>query len=229
MEIIEAIRTRRSSREYKPDPVPKDILKDILDAARWSPSASNTQCWKFSVLGGDVLEKLKDRLTEKAATSEFDGTTFTTMNPDFPRSCPWPDSSEERRNGLRVSIDTSMFPPGTENVDEKRMAWLVRLLRFCEAPNVILVWTVDPCPSGMIDMGTVTQTICLAAHAHGIGTCAMQLPTFWPDIYRKDLGVPEEDRLAIAIVLGYPDMDNPVNNFERQREPLDALVQWYGV
>ena len=50
MDTIEAIRTRRSIRKYKPDPVDDNTLKIILEAARLAPSWSNSQCWKFIVV-----------------------------------------------------------------------------------------------------------------------------------------------------------------------------------
>ena len=50
MEVLEAIRTRRSIRKYKSEPVPEEELEKILDAGRWAPSASNSQPWKFIVL-----------------------------------------------------------------------------------------------------------------------------------------------------------------------------------
>lgn len=50
MEVLEAIRTRRSIRKYKSKPVPEEELVKILDAGRWAPSASNSQPWKFIVL-----------------------------------------------------------------------------------------------------------------------------------------------------------------------------------
>ncbi len=50
MEVIEAIKTRRSIRQYKPDPVDDKTLQTILESARWAPSWKNTQCWRFIVV-----------------------------------------------------------------------------------------------------------------------------------------------------------------------------------
>jgi nitroreductase len=38
MDVIEAIRTRRSIRVFKPDPIPKKVLQELLDVSRWAPS-----------------------------------------------------------------------------------------------------------------------------------------------------------------------------------------------
>ena len=50
MDVYECIRTRRTVREFKPDPVPDDIIHKLLQAGRWAPSSSNTQPWHFVVV-----------------------------------------------------------------------------------------------------------------------------------------------------------------------------------
>ena len=50
MDVFEAIRTRRSIRKYKPDPVDDKDLETVLEAAHWAPSWANTQCWRYIVV-----------------------------------------------------------------------------------------------------------------------------------------------------------------------------------
>ena len=50
MDVLEAIKTRRSIRKYKDTPVPEDVLNTVLEAARWAPSWANTQCTKYVVV-----------------------------------------------------------------------------------------------------------------------------------------------------------------------------------
>jgi len=56
MELIDAIKRRRSIREYKPDTVPKKIIEDILEAGNWAPSAKNGHQWRFTVLTGKAKD-----------------------------------------------------------------------------------------------------------------------------------------------------------------------------
>lgn len=56
MEVLQAIKTRRSIRKYKRDPVSEEELQKILDAGRWAPSANNSQPWKFIVLSDFELK-----------------------------------------------------------------------------------------------------------------------------------------------------------------------------
>lgn len=61
MDVLEAIRKRRSIRRYRPDPVPEHVLKDILECARLAPSAGNRQPWVFVVVKDEMV---KNKLVE---------------------------------------------------------------------------------------------------------------------------------------------------------------------
>jgi nitroreductase len=61
MELFEAIKNRRSIRRYKADPVDDKKIEAILEAGRWAPSWSNTQCWRFIVVRN---AQVKARLAE---------------------------------------------------------------------------------------------------------------------------------------------------------------------
>jgi nitroreductase len=50
LEVLEAIHNRRSIRRYKPDTIDDNAIQTALEAARWAPSWSNTQCWRFVVV-----------------------------------------------------------------------------------------------------------------------------------------------------------------------------------
>lgn len=66
MDILGIIKVRRSIRRFKSDPVPLEALIKLLEAARWAPSWSNTQCWRFIVVTD--LE-LKRRMAEVLASN----------------------------------------------------------------------------------------------------------------------------------------------------------------
>ncbi|HWR07297.1 nitroreductase family protein, partial [Sporomusa sp.] len=58
MEFFEVIKKRRSIRKYMPDPVQKEDILKILEAANWAPSALDLQPWEFLVVSGDKKNKL---------------------------------------------------------------------------------------------------------------------------------------------------------------------------
>jgi nitroreductase len=50
MDLMEAIKGRRSIRKYKPDPVSEEVLQKVVETVRWAPSWGNTQCWRVIVV-----------------------------------------------------------------------------------------------------------------------------------------------------------------------------------
>lgn len=68
MEVLEAIRKRRSIRKYQDKPVPDDVLKAILDCARLAPSAGNRQPWVFVVV---TKPEVKNKLVEASGNQAF--------------------------------------------------------------------------------------------------------------------------------------------------------------
>ncbi len=59
MDVLEAIRARRATREMKPDPISDEQLQAILEAIQWTPSWANTQCWEVVVVKDN---KVKEQL-----------------------------------------------------------------------------------------------------------------------------------------------------------------------
>jgi nitroreductase len=59
MEVETAIRTRRTHKAYRPDRVPREVLEELIDLARWAPNHHLTNPWRFRVIGERALERLK--------------------------------------------------------------------------------------------------------------------------------------------------------------------------
>jgi nitroreductase len=65
MDLMDAIKGRRSIRKYKPDPVPEETLQKIMEAVRWAPSWANTQCWEVIVVKDpNIKSELATALTK---------------------------------------------------------------------------------------------------------------------------------------------------------------------
>ena len=62
MDVVEAIKMRKSIRKFTPNPVSREVLMEILEIAGRAPSGMNTQPWEFAVLSGDVIEKVKQAI-----------------------------------------------------------------------------------------------------------------------------------------------------------------------
>jgi nitroreductase len=227
MDVIEAIRTRRSIRVFKPDPVPKKVLQELLDISRWAPSGGNVQPWYFEVLAGEPLAKVTARLEEKATT--WDGHDYINTNPDLPRTGPYSKLLMPRRQQLKAIQDPIRYPPGTKDLEAKQLEHREHMLRFFDAPSVIIVCADDRGPNSIVSIGAVAQTICLAALTYGLGTCIMGIPVLWPEVFREFLNIPEDRVIVTSVAIGYPDLTAPINTFPRPREQLYNLVEWHGL
>jgi nitroreductase len=60
MDVEEAIRERRTHKAYRPEPVERELLDELLELARWAPNHHLTNPWRFRVIGPDALDRLKD-------------------------------------------------------------------------------------------------------------------------------------------------------------------------
>ena len=220
MDILEAIRTRKSIRSFKPDPVPKEILEKVIDIARRSPSAANTQPWEITVVVGEALDSIRKGNNEML-------TSGVTPEPDFPYG-PYEGKYRQRRVDLAVQLFGLMGIDREDN--EKRTEWWQRGFRFFDAPAAIIL-SIDRLLKGVMplfDLGLFAQTICLAALDYGLGTCIEMQGVMFPDVARKFARIHESKRIITSIAIGYPDWDFPANKLESKREPLEDFVTWYG-
>ncbi len=222
MEVIEAIKARRSIRSFKPDPVTREILEQILDIATRAPSAMNTQPWEFTVLSGDVLGRVRNANVERLRAG-------TPPNPDH-EVVAWPKESiyRERQVDLAKQLFRAMDIP-RENKD-KRAQWMERGFRYFDAPAAIII-SADRSLSELgplLDIGAAIQTICLAALDFDLGTCIEDQGTMYPDVLRDYAGIPASKRIVMAVAIGYPDWDFPANKVRAQREPVNSITTWLG-
>ena len=68
MELEDAIRGRRTHKAFAPEPLPRELLDELLELARWAPNHHLTNPWRFRVLGPDALERLKQAAGPEAAS-----------------------------------------------------------------------------------------------------------------------------------------------------------------
>jgi len=113
----------------------------------------------------------------------------------------------------------------------KRAAWMERGFRYFDAPAAIIIVADNSLTiqSTYLDVGLVTQNICLAALHYGLHTCIENQGITYSDVLRKHAGIPESKRIICAIALGYPDWDFPANQVMSVREPIDNVITWCGI
>jgi nitroreductase len=222
MDIIEAIQSRKSIRGFKPDPVEKSIIREILEIAVRAPSAMNTQPWEFFVITGDVLNEMRNALVDKLKSG-------SPMKPDH-LVVGWPQESIYRNRQVELAKEIFRLMEIPREDKAKRAWWLERGFRFFDAPVAVIVVTDKVLSESgpLFDIGAVTQTLCLAALKYGIGTCIEDQGVLYPEVARQLAGIPESKRIMIAVAMGYPDCDFPANRLASPREPVENVTTWVG-
>lgn len=209
MQFEQVIRGRRSIRAFKPDPVPDDLIREILDEARWAPSWANTQAWHVFVVKGEALERLRASAQARAAAE-------APTSPDFRMPKTWPPHLAARTQEL---FDRRKAATGAD---------AATAAPFHGAPCVLFFSTERGVESDYLvfDSGLLVQSVCLAAYDKGLGTCIMAMAVRDPDTLRALLPDAADQRFVIGVALGYPREDAPINRFDRPRVSLDEMVTW---
>jgi nitroreductase len=219
MELKEAIRERRSIRQFLPKPVSKKIIDDLIDDALWAPSWGNTQPWEIVAVTGESLEKFKRQNREALLAGK-------PSKPDIHMPAVWPNAYKKRYSELGKSVLASL---SIAREDKKaRLKHFLDMFGLFDAPAVILV-TIDKellTEYAMLDVGIFLHGFCLLAHDRGLGTCIMAAIVSYPEIVRELFSVAENKRLIMGAALGWPDPDAPVNCFERRRGLPEEFVGW---
>nr|QNO46455.1 bifunctional F420 biosynthesis protein FbiB [Methanosarcinales archaeon ANME-2c ERB4] len=222
MKLLEAIKSRKSIRAYKPDPVSKEVLTELLDIARWAPSATNTQPWEFFVLTGKVLDDLNRTIVAKIRSGD------AKPNPDVEIFETPPKGTYSKRQQKFFEQILGIIEP-VEGKDEMQN-WFEMSVGNYGAPDLIVIVADTSAPGWFVfDIGIVTQTIALAAQEYGLGTCILGDAAAYPDEVRRIANIPESKQIIIGIAIGYPDWNHSLNSLRTGREPVEELVTWCGV
>ena len=221
MELKEAIRTRKSIRGFKTDPVPKQVLAEMIEISLRAPSAMNVQPWEIIVVAGKALDVIRKNNMEMISSGKASIS-------DFGHTSPYQGIYKERQRTLGFSLYSFL---GIQREDKaKRTEWTMKGFRSFDAPASIIL-AADACLDTRVaasDIGGIVQTICLAALDYGLGTCINGQGITFPEVVRKVTGLPESKKLYTSIAIGYPDWEHPANKLDTVRESMDKVVTWVG-
>lgn len=189
------LRSRRSIRRYRPEPVPEAIVHQLLEAAIWAPSAHNRQPWRFAVL---QQQEAKERLARAMgarlrADLEADGVPEAAIAKDVNRS-------HQRIAGAPVVVVVCLTMADMDSYPDER-----------RQHNEWIMAAQSTAMAG--------QNLLLAAHAVGLGACWMCAPLFVPQLVQATLDLPTDWEPQGLITLGYP-----AETKEKTRRPLSDTV-----
>ncbi len=179
-EMLEVIRSRRSIRRYENRPVPRETIDELLEAARWAPSAHNRQPWRFAVIqAAETKHALAAAMGARLrADLEQDGTPREVIEADTARSYARMTNAPVVIVVCVTMRDMDTYPDARRNKAEYLMATQ--------------------------SVAMAVQNLLLAAHARGLGACWMCAPLFVPDTVREVLHLDADWEPQAMITLGYP-------------------------
>jgi nitroreductase len=222
MKYDDVITGRRSIRGYKPDPVPKELIKEIIALAMRAPSSLNTQPWNFYIVAGGVLDAIRAGNTERNLAGVPDSREFRTHG-------EYNGAHRERQIDVAKQLFGAM---GIERHDqEKRRDWVLRGFRQFDAP-VSIVITYDRSIHGgdiaPFDCGGVTNALVNAAWSRGLGCVINSQGIMQSPVVREHAGIPDDQVIMICVALGWPDDSFPANAVVTRRKSVEEAAVFVG-
>lgn len=222
MNVLEAIKSRVSTRAFLEQDVSKATIEDILGAARWAPSGTNTQPWNVAVLSGSAKAELCEKMAAKFTAHE-------TGTPDYHYYTV--GKLVEPYRTRRFNCGMALYGAlgiAREDRTAREAAWLRNYHAF-SAP-VMLLFFIDKFleKGSWLDYGMFLENIMLAALEYGLATCPQQALAEYPDLVRDYLGTDYQDKILICgMALGYADTKAAINNYRTEREDVVNFTRWY--
>ena len=222
MEFSQLIRSRKSIRGYLNKPVPREVIDEIIEVAKWSPSSMNTQPWYVHVITGDPLDRIRQGNTHNMVTG-------VPPKRDFPMKEAYEGVHRQRQSGIAVQLFEAMGI--TRDDKERRTDWVMRGFRQFDAP-VSLVLTYDkhlePAAISQFDLGALSHAIVLAAWERGLGTVINGQGIMQSSVVHEHAGIPDDQSIMTCIAMGYPDEEFVANHVKSVREDNQTFVRYVG-
>ena len=217
MDVMKAIDDRISIRGFTEKSVSREVIEQLLNAARKAPSASNQQPWNFVVATGEARERLCSDLLEacKKRNKHCDPSRGKTIPPVY----------LERTKKLLKAIRFHL-----NEMNQQAVPFLEEGSCLLYGAPVLILVTMDRAhpTSKLVDIGCAVENLVLAAHEKGLGTCIIALILMFEQLIRKRLEIADSQTLVVGIALGYPDKALPVNNLRAPKEELTEMTRWIG-
>ena len=213
------MRSRRAVRAYKPQPLDRRIVEDILEDAAAAPSGANIQPWRVYVVSGSVKDRLGDALL---AFSRAGTAPAPAHFPD-----PLPEVFRARLQDFGARYYASLGIDRSDAAARARQS--ERNLSFFGAP-VGLIFAIDRRlkPHSWLDLGLFAQNVMIAAKARGIDTCPQVSFAPFHEVIAGHLGMEPEEVTAFGMSMGYADPNAPVNQVAMPRERVRDFARIAG-
>lgn len=222
MKFTEFAKSRKSARGFLNKPIPKNVVDEIIEAAKWAPSSYNTQTWRVHAVTGEPLDRIRKGNTDN-----------TLAGKPHVRDFPYKEEYEGVNRKRQIDVAIQLFEiMGIGREDkEKRTDWMLRGFRQFDAP-VSLVLTYDkalePAAISQFSLGSLAYGIVLAAWERGIGCVINGQGIMQSDVVHKHANIPDDEAIMICIAMGYPDDDFAANDVRSTRADNSEFVTYVG-
>jgi nitroreductase len=221
--VSDALRTRISIRSFLPTPVPRELVHEILDVARYSPSGGNVQPWRVIAVAGAARQAVID-VAEQVRTSPG-GANEEGDDPIYPPNLWEP----YRTRRYKVGEDLYALLGIAREDRAGRLRQYARNHEFFGAP-VGLFFVIDRRfgRGQWAHLGMFMQSIALAAVERGLGTCMQEA---WAQVRRTlhaHFALGADEILYCGMALGYPDPDAAVNRLRAGRVAVEEFTDFRG-
>ncbi|WP_366942126.1 nitroreductase [Novosphingobium sp.] len=219
MTVSEAVLSRRSIRVFKPDPVPLEVLQRVMDKARWAPSGCNFQPWEATIATGAPLAELQAKML------------VSPMQEPIEYSWSQPEVIPECKARLQ-EVGKAMYQAmAIERGDgDARSDFVRNNVTSFGAPAVLLCYFDRRMGSPQwSDVGMWLQTIMLLLREEGLDSCPQEFLAMHARLIKDFIGVSDETHIFFCgMAIGYRVEEASVNNFPRDREPVEGNVRFLG-
>lgn len=228
------ISSRRSIRDFRPEPIPDEVLQRVLDDAKWGASWTNTQPYFLAIASGARRDRLRDaylRLFDESLPVQHKR-PWALIKTFFLRK-GYPDGDFKTWQSYPKELQPYRFKVGRELYAHlgigrgDRAARDAQWRRNCEffgAPTVVLVFVHEGLlPFSAQDAGIMLQSLMLSAHANGLGTCALGVLATWRSPADQEFAIPKHYKLITGLAIGYAS-DSPINTFNAGRRAIDRTT-----
>lgn len=216
--VTDAVLSRRSVRGFLDKAVDIATLRQILKLAARSPSGCNLQPWRFHVVTGRALVRLKELMRARASDApRGEPTEYDILPADMPAIY------HERRFDVGFGLYDQL---GIARDDkEGRAQWSAFNLQFFGAP-VGLFCSIDRRmgPPQWADMGMALQTLMLLLREAGLHSCPQEAWSLYSRTIGEFLQLAPEWMLFCGMAIGHADPDAPANAFVAGRAQLQDFA-----
>lgn len=214
MNVTEAVMKRKSIRDFLPDPVDDELIRDLLTKASRAPSGGNVQPWKIWVINGDSMGAFREHM-KTAPRSE-------SMEYDI-----YPAGLWDPYRTYRYELGEQMYATIGVGRDDKpgRLKQFARNMDFFGAPAAIFCFIDRRMGAPQwSDLGMFLQTFMLLAEEAGVQTCPQEAWASAHEQVRSFTNAPEELMLFCGVAIGKANTEHPINSLESERAPLDEFA-----